>query len=191
MAKWTTEYFVEQGKLKHGDKYKYDSSDYNGKDKPINIICSIHGEVELPTAKSHFVRSGCFKCDEEKAKKKRQSGKYSKNKGSNYELKIMHELQELGFPDVVTSRSESKRFDAKKVDLIDPTGKLPFYPQIKCTLNTPDYFGIKEKSGLTDKEFVLFWNRQVVKKGQIDMSSLGEIVMLTKEYFYKLLKNKD
>jgi hypothetical protein len=96
--------------------------------KPITIVCPICGEVELPTAKSHLTRSGCYKCDIAAAKKRRQSGKYSKTKGSNYELEIVKELKNIGYPDVVTSRSESKRFDAKKVDIIDPTGKLPFYP---------------------------------------------------------------
>jgi hypothetical protein len=168
--------------------YDYTLSDYKGLTQPIKITCPTHGEVILPTAKGHFVRSGCFKCDEEAAKNKRRSGKYSKGKGNRYELHIANELHEIGFPDVVTSRSESKKFDANKVDLVDPTGKLPFHCQIKCTKNTPAYHTIEEACPYKEKPFVLFWNRQEVKEGQVDMSSAGEIVMIPKEYFYELLK---
>ena len=182
--------FKKLGFEKYNDKYDYSNSEYKGQTKSIKINCPIHGEVELPTVKSHFVRSGCFLCDVDNAKKQRRSGKYSKTKGNNYELKIAHELNSIGFKDVVTSRSESKRFDAKKVDLVSLSNDLPFYAQLKCTANTPDYFGIREKSGLADKPFIVFWNRQSVKPGQVGMTSEGEIVMIPKEYFYELVKPK-
>ena len=39
----------------------------------------------------------------------------ARNKGNNYEVKLCNELKEF-FPDVVTSRSESKRLDDHGVD---------------------------------------------------------------------------
>ena len=58
-------------------------------------------------------------------KTRTRSTKYSKTKGNSYETKIAKELRDLGFPGCVTARSESKRFDARKVDIIDTDGKLP------------------------------------------------------------------
>jgi hypothetical protein len=188
MAKYTTEEFIEKKcKPKHGDKYDYSSSEYKGLDEPFTFICPTHGEV-TQKAKSHLVRSGCIKCDEEKAKTKRRGGKYAKNKGRAYEYKIRNELKELGYPELVTSAGESKKMDNMKVDLIDPSGRLPFYAQIKCTKPTPSYHAIAEACPLKDKPLVIFWNKQNVKEGQVNMSSEGEVVILPKEYFYQLIK---
>lgn len=57
--------------------------------------------------------------------KRKRSNSYSRNKGHAYETQIAKELRELGFTGVVTSRSESKRADDNKVDLVDTEGKLP------------------------------------------------------------------
>lgn len=88
--------------------------------------------------------------------KKRRNLKRNRTRGHDYERLIANELRELGFPQVCTSRSESKSMDDKKVDLIDPEGKLYFYPQLKATINTPDYFGIAKGCPLKDKPFVIF-----------------------------------
>lgn len=188
MAKQTIESFVEKVKLKHGDKFDFSESNYQGLDKDITYKCPIHGKVHQ-IAKKVLTRSGCSFCDQEKAKKKRRSGSYSKSKGNNYELKIAHELNELGYTGVVTSRSQSKRMDDMKVDLVDTENKLPFYCQLKCTTNTPNYFKIRNACPLEDKPFVIMWNRQEVKEGQVNMSSAGELVMIDKNFFYELLKS--
>ena len=185
MAKWDTKYFIEKAKEKHGDLYDYSISNYEGQEKDISFICPIHGVVTQKT-KSHFVRTGCHLCDEAKAKKSRKSGKYAKQKGTNYELLLIKELKELGFDDCVSSRSESKAKDNMKIDIV--SDQLPFYAQAKCTKVTPSYHTIEEGCPLKDKPYVLFWNRQEVKEGQINMSSRGEVVFVPKEFFYKLLK---
>ena len=187
MAKKTIEEFIEKVKLKHGDKYDFSESNYQGLNKEITYKCPIHGEV-TQLAKKILTHSGCPICDQEKAKKNRQSGNYSRNKGHNYEQKIARELRELGYDGVVTSRSQSKRLDDMKIDLVDINNKLPFYCQLKCTSNIPNYFKIRSQCPLTDKPFVLFFNRQEVKDGQVNMSSVGELVMLDKSFFYELLK---
>lgn len=187
MAKYTTEKFIEKAREKHGDKYDYEESVYEGLEKDFTFKCPEHGEV-TQVAKSHLVRSGCIMCDAEKAKSKRKNGKYAKSKGRAYEYKIRDELKEVGFPELVTSAGESKRMDNMKIDLIDPSGKLPFYAQIKCTKPTPSYHNIAEACPLKDKPLILFWNKQSVKEGQVNMSSEGEVVILPKEYFYELLR---
>lgn len=119
--------------------------------------------------------------------KKRRNLKRNRTRGHDYERLIANELRELGFPGVVTSRSESKSFDDKKVDLIDTEGKLFFNPQLKSTINTPDYFGIAKECPFKDKPFVIFWKK--IKPTESTFRSEGEIVMIPKTFFYDLIKH--
>lgn len=118
--------------------------------------------------------------------KKKRNLRNNRNRGNAYERRIAQELRDLGYEGVVTSRNESKSMDDKKVDLIDPTGKLPFYPQLKATIKTPDYFAIKKACPLKDKPFVLFWSR--IQPTESTFRSIGEVVFIDKEFFYKLIK---
>lgn len=117
--------------------------------------------------------------------KKRRNLKRSRARGIEYEQRIAKELRELGFTNVVTSRSESKAMDDNKIDLIDKDGKLP-YLQLKRTLKTPDYFSIRKECPLTDKPFIVMWNKQVGTAKTF--RSAGELVMLDKDFFYELIK---
>ena len=116
---------------------------------------------------------------------KKKTGAYCRNKGHRYETKIAQELRNLGFTDVVTSRSESKNMDDKKVDLVDRSCKLPCYIQLKNTVNTPQYHAIKKECPLKDKPFIVIWNKQV-KKEKV-FGSAGEVVIMDKDFFYELL----
>lgn len=115
----------------------------------------------------------------------KRSGSYARRKGHRYELKIVNEVKELGYPNVCTSRAESRNMDAKKVDVFDPTGEFPCYIQTKCTKSTPNYFTIKEEAGELDKPLVLFWNKQ--DNAKVNMKSIGEVVLLDKDFFYELI----
>lgn len=132
-------------------------------------------EVELPTEQ-----------EIETPRKRRGNGARNKAKGSEYERKIAKELRDLGFDGVVTSRSESKAVDNNKVDLIDTENKLPCFIQLKRTVNTPQYFKIREESTVDSEKFVLIWNRQ--EKANVNFVSVGEVVMLPKTLFYELIK---
>lgn len=122
--------------------------------------------------------------EEEKPKKKR-TGAYSKRKGNNYELKIIKELTGLGYSGLKSSRSESKNLDNDKIDIADTEGVLPFYVQCKCTKNKPSYQDIIPNCPRKDRPLVIFHNYQVNK--EVNMGSIGEYVILTKEYFYQLI----
>lgn len=187
MVKHNTETFLEKCRAKHGDIYDYTDSEYLGMDKEFSFICPVHGKV-TQNAKSHLVRSGCYLCDTEKAKAKRRKSSYSKSKGNAYEVQIAKELAYCGYPNVVTSRSESKNMDDKKVDLIDKDGRLPINIQLKKTQNIPSYFRIAEECPLKDKPFCIIWNAQKLKEGQVNISSVGEIALIPKQFFYELLK---
>lgn len=88
---------------------------------------------------------------------KKRTGAFNKRRGNGYERQIAKELRELGFEQVVTSRSESKSTDDNKVDIIDKEGKLPYNMQIqlKKTIATPQYFKIREESTVDPESFVI------------------------------------
>ena len=187
--KITKEIFIERVHQKHPNKeLDFSKSEFTGLEKPITYYCKDCNQEVTQIAKKVLTHTGCPLCDSKKAKKSRQSGKYQRNKGHNYELKIAKELIACGYPNVVTSRSESKRIDDQKVDLIDLDNKLPILIQCKATKNVPNFFKIKNACK-RDKPFTLFWSRQEVKEGQVNMSSAGELVMVDKDFFYELLKH--
>lgn len=131
-------------------------------------------EVILPTEQ-----------DIEKPKRKRSSS-YSRNKGNAYERKIVSELNELGF-NVGTSRNNSKQLDNNKIDIYDIDGTLPCDIQLKCTQNIPSYFNIREESTANPERFVIIWSKQ--EKREVNIVSVGEVAILPKSLFYKLIKN--
>ncbi len=122
----------------------------------------------------------------ENIEKKKRNLKRNRARGVEYERAIAKELRSLGYESVVTSRSESKSMDDKKIDLIDSEGKLPFLPQLKATINTPDYFGIEKECPIKDKPFVIFWKK--IQPTDSTFRAIGEIVMLPKKFFYDLIK---
>lgn len=59
----TTQDFINQAKLIHGDLYDYSLVDYTGNKNPVNIICKKNGHgifKQIPS--SHLRGSGCPKC---------------------------------------------------------------------------------------------------------------------------------
>ena len=108
----------------------------------------------------------------------------SKRKGNNYELKIIHELTDLGFEGLVSSRSESKRLDDAKIDIADTLNVLDFYGQCKRTKNSPNIEAISEACPLKDKPLIIFWSKES------DKQSNNEYVYMPKDYFYKLLSDR-
>ena len=125
---------------------------------------------------------------EEQKPKKKHTGAYAKRKGNNYELKIIKELTALGFEGLKSSRSESKNLDADKIDIAETIpNTLPFYVQCKCTKNTPSIAEIIKTCGRKDRPLVIIWNKQIDKG--VNMGSDGEYVMMSKDFFYELIKN--
>lgn len=60
----TTERFIQEAVLVHGNKYDYSLVNYVRSDFPVKIICSIHGEFEqIPN--SHLQGYGCRDCANE------------------------------------------------------------------------------------------------------------------------------
>ena len=57
----TTEKFIEDARLVHGDKYSYSNSEYIGALNNIDIICHEHGSFSQ-IASNHLAGSGCPQC---------------------------------------------------------------------------------------------------------------------------------
>jgi hypothetical protein len=106
--------------------------------------------------------------------------------GNAYERKIVNELKDIGFSDVVTSRAESRNMDAKKVDVFGES--LPIHIQCKNTkdnFKVADYYEENEEFFPEDKPVVIFHKK--TKKAKTKFVTQGEFVYMTKEAFYKLL----
>lgn len=102
------------------------------------------------------------------------------------ELKIVHELTDLGFDKVVTTRSESKRLDDMGVDIMQlpsPLFPLPCYFQSKKALKAPTFDLVEAE---LDKPLVVIYMKQE-KKGS-RFFTVGEYAIMKKEFLYKLLQ---
>lgn len=117
---------------------------------------------------------------------RKRTGAYNRRRGNSYELKIVKELKELGYEGVVTSRSESKRADNDKIDIVDTNNELPVSLQIKKTIATPNYFKIRSESSASNDKFVVIWAKQETREK--NMCTVGEMVMMDKRMFYELLR---
>jgi hypothetical protein len=65
----TTEKFIKDCKLTHGDKYDYSKVDYVHYKQKIIIICKIHGEF-LQSPHGHKHGAGCMSCGKDKSESK-------------------------------------------------------------------------------------------------------------------------
>ena len=110
--------------------------------------------------------------------------KKSKSKGRDLEYEIVEKLKNIGYTNVCRSAGESKKLDANKVDIADPSNELEVAIQAKHCMNFPNYFNIK--SECTDpRDFVLIWK----KSAQAGENSKGTVAIIDVEFFYKLLEN--
>jgi len=98
----------------------------------------------------------------------------AKKKGNAYEVKIAAEFRNLGFPDAVTSRSESKSTDDKGVDLC---GTFPLNVQCKAWERAPLYHDVL-RSMPEDGINVIFHKK----------NRKGEVVVMAKDDFYDILR---
>ena len=109
--------------------------------------------------------------------------KKSKNKGKDLEYEIVERLKNIGYENVCRSAGESKKLDANKVDIADPSGELEVAIQSKHCANFPNYFNIKSECP-DPRDFVLIWK----KAAQAGENSKGTVAVVDIEFFYKLLK---
>lgn len=101
--------------------------------------------------------------------------------GHNFERQIIKELKSLGF-EAVSTRSESRSKDNQGIDIITNTPVI-YQPQCKVKASQPNFHQL-----LTETEAdVVFWKK--VEKANVKFLTKGEYVVMSKENFYKLIKN--
>ena len=71
------------------------------------------------------------------------NGKRNRRAGHDLERTVAELLRTIGFPHVVTSRSENQKRDSQGIDLMNTeeleNGRLPYNIQCKCTTERPKY----------------------------------------------------
>lgn len=97
----------------------------------------------------------------------------ARNKGHNYERKIMNEWKKLGWKLCKTSRYANQQLDAMKVDLVETD---PFQVQCKAVEAGINYHKLLGDMPNNDKSNLVFHKRN--KK---------EVVVMDKDTFYKLI----
>ena len=164
----------------------------NNTSKLYNTIEEAAEDTGLSVAsiKTRCGKKGCgskskdgilFEWADEHTRKSKQA-KRNRNKGNSQELEIIKKLKEIGFTGCVSSRSQDKRADSNKIDIVDMEGKLPINIQSKYTTNTPNYFGIRDACTDKSKPFTLVW-----KKADSEGDSPGTVVFVPFDYFLELL----
>lgn len=136
-------------------------------------------QIELRATKEAQVKGTSFKwCDP--STRKSYLGRKARRKGNSWELEIINNLKAIGYTGCVSSRSESKRTDDAKVDIIDIKHQLPCHIQAKATRNLPNYHKIEQECTLKDLPFVIACKQE----------GKPPIAMLPIDFFYELLKLK-
>lgn len=118
----------------------------------------------------------------------------NRNRGHNYERKIVKFYRDLGFEDVVTTRSESRRMDDKKVDIFTPHHSsaktpLPFYVQCKLStgkrmINYHQLFTFEDLP--KDKPYII--HHKIADKKEKKFIPVGEYVIMSSDFYEKLLQ---
>ena len=115
--------FLDRSTKKHGNKYDYSLSNYDGLNNKIEIICPIHGKFEQTPA-SHLNSCGCIHCTGDLrsikgswdfVKKFENNQELGSKDGIFYVLKFKHKILELEFIKIgITSNNIQTRFHSYK-----------------------------------------------------------------------------
>lgn len=103
-------------------------------------------------------------------------GKSARNKGNSYERQVVKEFKEMGWTKASTSRYSSKENDDNKVDLCNVN---PFNIQCKAVEGSVKYLEVLASMPVGDNINCIFRKRNREK----------QLVILTKDDFYKLIKD--
>lgn len=145
-------------------------------------INSIKSRANKPGSGSKSKDGMTFIWADPNVRKSRQASR-NRKKGQKYELDIIHQLTNLGFKGLKSSRAESKNLDNAKIDIAETEDHLSCYIQCKAVTNTPNIENIISACPIKDRPLVIFWKKQKVNEKQ------PEFVLMSKEYFYELLVN--
>lgn len=97
------------------------------------------------------------------------NGKRNRRAGHMWERQLAETFRQLGFPHVVTTRSESRSRDAQKIDLMNREegvyGRFPFNIQAKTTTNHVKYAKLLAEMPTTEGVMNIVIHKQTEKVG--------------------------
>jgi len=156
-----TEYFINQAKEIHGDRYDYSLTKFEISNKNIQYICKIHGNI-LQSPGCHLSGRGCNKC-----KYNIISIKNSQNESGGYNLSNWKQRAE-----------KSKYFDSFKVYIIECWNDEEVFYKIGRTFTT------------VEKRFIKIpYNYKIIKifENKVDTIYQLEIDLKNKNKYNKYL----
>lgn len=123
--------------------------------------------------------------------KKKPGGNRNRGVGHSFERNVALKLREIGFPHVVTSRSESRNRDNDGIDLINKNelvnGRLPYNIQCKSMVGRVPYQKLlKELPTGTGAMNVVF--HQFTEKRGGQFYAVGHYAIVDMEEFLKMVK---
>ncbi len=117
------------------------------------------------------------------------NGKRNRTAGNSFEGYCKRLYHEYGYPHVVTTRSESRSRDAKKIDLMNKeevvNGQLPFATQCKSYARKLDYPALLES---IDSNLIKVVMHRFTQKRGTKFYTQGEYAILKLEDFFKLIQ---
>ena len=102
----------------------------------------------------------------------------NRDAGNGYELKILNRIKFL-FPDILTSRNESRSMDAKKVDFCNTH---PFNFQCKLQKQTPN---VEILNQMPEGKNVIVWGK--TRRASVNMVKDGDYVIMKLDTFLDLI----
>lgn len=122
------------------------------------------------------------------------NGKRNRAAGHGWERQIVRVLREIGFPHVVTSRSESRSRDNQKIDIVNKdelkNGRLPYNIQAKNTVGTVKY-PVTLAALPKDKDIInVIFHKQTRKSGNKFIPTQN-FAILYLEDFIELMKERN
>ena len=118
------------------------------------------------------------------------NGKRNRTAGHAFERSSAKLLKAIGFPHVVTSRSESRSRDDKKVDLMNKdegaNGRLPYNIQCKSKTTSLPYPKVLAEMPDDDYINVIFHNQ--TKRSNQRFMTVGQYAILELKDFLKMME---
>lgn len=127
---------------------------------------------------------------EQKANK--TNGKRNRTAGHNWERTLAKIFKAIGFPYVVTTRSESRSRDDQKIDLINKdeavNGRLPYNVQAKCTIGHVKYGKLLDELPNTPNVTNVILHRQVEKTSSGRFTVTDDFAILYMKDFLEMVR---
>lgn len=160
----TTKEFIKKARKKHGDKYDYSLVNYETSDKPVTIICKIHGEFQQEPC-PHLSGSGCPKCHQ-----------------SHLENMVEKILKENNVK-YITQYKKHNLIGRKSVDFYLPKQKIAIECQGAQHFKEVEIFGGKKSLNETIR-------RDIAKFDELTENGIKVIYVINKIYIKSITKGK-